>query len=181
MSNTGKFIFFLASGIVLIVVLSGCVSKTPSQTPTSTATPVATQIQTEVTPVPAIITPFPTASPSVPPAIKVLFYPSGPNGDTNITIRWEVSGGTPGDITQSAIHWGYRSGNASISEYPKVSMIQSGKTPQGFSATIKTPSGGSIYFRAHAMVDGTDVYSTEYQITIVASTGGGGGSGGGGY
>lgn len=108
------------------------------------------------------------------PAIKVIFYPSGPNGDTNITIRWEVSGGSPGDITSTAIYWGTRSGNASISEYPKVSIIQSGKTTQGFNTTIKTPSSGSLYFRAHAIVDGKDIYSPEYQIIIAAPTGGGG-------
>ncbi len=116
----------------------------------------------------------PAATSSVPPAIKVLFYPSGPDGDTNITIRWEVSGGTPGVISDTAIIWGYASGNASITAYPKMSIKQPGKTTQGFSATIKTPSGGSLYFRVHALVDGTDVYSPEYQITIAAPTGGGG-------
>jgi len=108
------------------------------------------------------------------PAIKVIFYPSAPNGDTNITIRWEVSGGTPGDITSTAIYWGTRSGNASISAYPKVSMIQSGKTTQAFNATIKTPTSGSLYFRAHAIVDGKEIFSPENQIIIAAPSGGGG-------
>lgn len=174
MINKGKSSFFMAV-IVLIVVFSGCVDKTPSQTSTPTATSVSTPIPTQVTPVPTTITPSPIATSYAQPAIKVIFYPSSPDGDTNITIRWEVSGGTPGDISHTAIHWGYRSGNASISEYPKVSIIQTGKTPQGFSAAIKTPSGGSLFFRAHAMVDGTNVYSPEYQITIAAPTGGGGG------
>ncbi len=123
----------------------------------------------------------PTATSSVSPAIKVTYYPSGPDGDTNITIRWEVSGGTPGEISNTAIIWGYTSGNASTTAYPKTSIKQTGKTPQGFSATMKTPSGGSLYFRAHATVDGTDVYSPEYQIMIAAPTGDGGGGGGGGY
>ncbi len=122
-----------------------------------------------------VTTTSPTATSSVPPAIKVIFYPSGPDGDTNITIRWEVSGGVPGEINDTSIIWGYTSGNASTTEYPRVSIKQTGKTPQGFSATMKTPSGGSLYFRAHATVDGTDVYSPEYQITIAAPTGGGGG------
>ena len=115
-----------------------------------------------------------TSTGTLSPAIKVIFYPSGPNGDTNITIRWEVSGGTPGDITSTAIYWGTSSGNASISAYPKVSLIQSGKTTQAFSATIKTPTSGSIYFRAHAIVDGKDIFSPENQIMIATPTGGGG-------
>ena len=117
----------------------------------------------------------PTATSSLPPGIKVIFYPSGPDGDTNITIRWEVSGGTPGNISDTAIIWGYTSGNASTTAYPKVSIKQTGKTLQAFNATIMTPSGGTLFFRAHATVDRTDVYSPEYQITIVAPTGGGGG------
>lgn len=117
----------------------------------------------------------PTATSSVPPAIKVISYPSGPAGDTNIIIRWEVSGGTPGNISDTAIIWGYTSGNASTTAYPKVSIKQTGKTLQAFNATIMTPSGGTLFFRAHATVDGTDVYSPEYQITIATPTGGGGG------
>ena len=117
----------------------------------------------------------PSATATSQPSIKVTFYPAGPDGDTNITIRWEVSGGTTGEISDTAIIWGYTSANASTTAYPRMSLKQTGKTLQGFSATIKTPSGGSIYFRAHATVDGTDVYSPEYQIMIAAPTGGGGG------
>ena len=117
----------------------------------------------------------PTTTSSVLPAIKVISYPSGPAGDTNIIIRWEVSGGTPGNISDTAIIWGYTSGNASTRAYPKVSIKQTGKTLQAFNATIMTPSGGTLFFRAHATVDRTDVYSPEYQITIAAPTGGGGG------
>ena len=117
----------------------------------------------------------PNATSSVPAAIKVISYPSGPAGDTNIIIRWEVSGGTPGNISDTAIIWGYTSGNASTTAYPKVSIKQTGKTLQAFNATIMTPSGGTLFFRAHATVDGTDVYSPEYQITIATPTGGGGG------
>ncbi|HWR26351.1 MAG TPA: hypothetical protein VN316_00580 [candidate division Zixibacteria bacterium] len=108
-------------------------------------------------------------------AIKVTSFPSSANGDTNITFRWEVSGGTPGEISHTAIHWGYKSGRANISDYSKVTVIQTGKTPQGFSAVIKAPSGGTFYFRAHAIVDGINIYSPEYQINIIAPMGGGGG------
>ncbi len=115
------------------------------------------------------------ATSSVPPAIKVTSFPSSVNGDTNITFRWEVSGGTPGEISQTGIHWGYKSGSANISDYPKVSGIHSGKTPQGFEERIKAPGGGTFYFRAHAMVDGINIYSPEYQIVIIAPMGEGGG------
>ncbi len=51
--------------------------------------------------------------------------------------------------------------------------MQTGKSPQGFSIDIRAPSGGTFYFRTYAVIDGVNVYSPEYQITIIASMGGG--------
>lgn len=114
----------------------------------------------------------PVATPSMQPDIKVTSYPSSPHGDTNITIRWEVSGGTPGNISNTAILWGYKSGSANISDYSKTTMIQTGQTEQQFSTGIIIPSSGTIYFRAHAIVDGTNVFSQEYQMAIIVQTSG---------
>lgn len=121
----------------------------------------------------------PTATPivtlSLPPATKVAFYPFSVNGDTNLTVKWEVSGGAPGEISHTAVHWGYKSKSANISDYPRVSNMQTGKTPQEFSVEIMAPAGGTFYFRVHAVVDGVNIYSPEYQIIIIAPMGGGGG------
>ena len=106
------------------------------------------------------------------PAIKVTSFPSSAHGDTNITIRWEVSGGTPGNISNTAILWGYKSGSSNISDYSKTSMIQTGKTMGQFITGITIPPSGTIYFRAHAVVDGTDIFSQENQISITAQTSG---------
>jgi predicted lipoprotein with Yx(FWY)xxD motif len=106
------------------------------------------------------------------PAIKVSSFPSSAHGDTNITLRWEVSGGTPGNISNTAILWGYKNGSASISDYSKATVIQTGKTLQQFSTGIIIPASGTIYFRAHAIVDGTNVFSQEYQIPIIVQTSG---------
>ena len=177
MLNNRTFRYFMASVIVFIVVFSGCVSKIPSQTPTQTATPSSTPIPTQVAPVSTTVTQTqtPIATSSVPPGIKVTFYPFSVNGGTNITMKWEVSGGTQGEISDTAVLWGYKSGGANISEYPRVSKIQTGRTPKEFSADITAPSGGNFYFRAHAVIDRVNVYSPEYQITIIAPMGGGGG------
>jgi hypothetical protein len=55
-------------------------------------------------------------------------------------------------------------------------MIQTGKSLQQFSTGIIIPPGGTIYgtiyFRAHAIVDGTNVFSQEYQISIIVQTSG---------
>lgn len=173
MFNKRTINYIIASVIVLIVVFSGCVSQTPSPTPAPTAA-VTTTPSPIPTPVPTTIAPTPIATPSIPPAIKVTSYPPSVNGGTNVTIRWEVSGGAPGEISNTAVHWGYKSGGANISDYQRVSNIQTGKSPQGFSADIRVPAGGTFYFRVRAVVDGVDVFSNEYQISIIAPMGSGG-------
>lgn len=89
-----------------------------------------------------------------------------------ILAKWEVSGGTPGNISNTAILYGYKSGSPNISDYSKATMIQTGKTSQQFSTGIIIPPSGTIYFRVHAIVDGTNVFSQEYPISIIMKTSG---------
>jgi len=104
----------------------------------------------------------------------VLSYPGSVDGEANFTVRWEVSGG--GDISHTAVHWGFKPGGENIADYPRLTPVQTGKTPMEFSAEIKAPSGGElIYFRAHAIVDGKHVYSPEYRVAIIPRYTGGGG------
>jgi hypothetical protein len=131
------------------------------------------------TPIPAI-TSTPTTNATVAATtatINVTSYPAGVQGETNFTIQWQVSGGTPGTISNTSIIWGFNSGGMNITDYPRSSAAQTGSAPQTFSAELIAPSGGGpVYFRAHAVVDGVDIYSPEQQITIVPLyTGGGGG------
>ena len=112
------------------------------------------------------------ATSSIQPAINVTSYPSSAFGDTIVTVRWEVSGGNPGNISDTAILLGYKSGSANISDYSNATAIQTGKTVQQFSTEINIPSSGTVYFRAHAIVDGTDVFSQEYQISVRVQTSG---------
>jgi predicted lipoprotein with Yx(FWY)xxD motif len=114
------------------------------------------------------------ASSSLAPAVKVTSFPQSAHGDTSITIKWEVTGGTPGEISNTAIIWGYKSGSENISDYPQTTSVQTGKTPKEFSTGLNIPSSGALYFRAHAIVDGSDVYSPENQISIIQQTSGGG-------
>ncbi|MCX9011918.1 MAG: hypothetical protein OIN66_12440 [Candidatus Methanoperedens sp.] len=162
---------------VLLLAASGCVTPTPTPVTTPTHAPTETPSLTPTATPTATSTPLITTSPaSVKPIIKVTSYPTTVNGESNFTIKWEVSGGSPGNISHTAVHWGFNSGGENISDYPRTSIIQTGKTPQQFSVELKAPASGTIYFRAHAIVDGTNVYAPEYTITINPRyTGGGGG------
>lgn len=77
-----------------------------------------------------------------------------------------MSGGTPGQIRYTLVHWGWNSGGPNSEAYSRVSKIQEGYTPAEFSVELKAPSSGWLYFRTHAMVDNTDLYSSEYKITV---------------
>jgi predicted nucleic acid-binding Zn ribbon protein len=107
-----------------------------------------------------------TPAASTTPTISVISYPVSVKGDANFTIRWTVLGGTPGMIHHTSVFWGFMSGGENTADYPRVSTIQTGYTPAEFSVELKAPSGGLIYFRSHAVVDDTEIYSPEYKITI---------------
>ena len=113
-----------------------------------------------------------TQNASSTPAIKVKSFPQSAHGDTIVTIKWEVIGGTESEISNTAIIWGYSSAGENVSDYPKSTVIQTGKTPKEFSAGINIPSSGTLYFRIHAVVDGSDIYSLENQISIIQQTSG---------
>ena len=129
--------------IALFVLFSGCVRAPPEITPAPSATPSAPS-------------PF---------TVNVTSYPGNVKGEANFTIQWEVSGGA-GNITHTAVHFGFKSGGPDVKDYGRFSKVYTGKIPQQFIAELIAPESGPIYFRAHAMVDGKDVYTPEYTITI---------------
>ncbi len=190
-----KIVLIVAVSLLLLV--SGCMSPTTTPTPTpaatSTETPAAISTVATITGTPistatpiSAITSTPTTNATVAATtatINVTSYPASVQGETNFTIQWQVTGGITGTISNTSIIWGFNSGGMNISDYPRSTAVQTGSTPQTFSANMTAPSGGGpVYLRAHAVVDGVDIYSPEYQVTIVPLyTGGGGGGGGGGY
>lgn len=143
---------YLAAAVILLM-LSGCIGIPPEGTPAPTPTP-------------AIAAPSPTAASTITPAIRVTSYPARVDGEENFTIKWEVTGGILGEISHSAVHWGFKTGRADITDYGRFSRVETGKTPQEFTTVLKAPSSGPIYLRAHAIVDGADLYSDEYVIAI---------------
>lgn len=135
--------------ILIVLIISGCVSSPPKVIPTPTAAPQST-----------------IAVPSNSPIIKIVSYPNNVKKETNFTIKWEVSGGPNGDISHTAVHWGYETGGEDVKDYGRFSQVLTGHTPQQFSVDIFAPSSGPIFFRAHSVVDGIDVYTPEYMIII---------------
>ncbi len=151
MRNIKKSDHIIFVAILFSLFISGCVNAPSSQvTPTATAPPVVATVT------------------SIAPTIIVTAYPASVDPDTDLAIDWEVSGGMPGNIRRTAIIWGFNSSTANVSDYPEISTVWTGKTPQQFNVTLNVPpTNVTIYFRAYAAVDGIDIYSDEYQTIIV--------------
>jgi len=163
----GKKIIVTFVTIVLLLIISGCVNTTPEKTtlmPTSTPIPTSSPVS-----VPPYSQRHNPEQPSLQiPTVNVTSYPSNVTEGTNFTIQFEVSGGTnQGNISHAAVHWGFRSGGADIKDYGRFSKVYTGRVPQNFSVELIAPESGMIFFRAHALIDGTDIYSDEYQIRII--------------
>ena len=155
-----KICIVTSASIVLLLIISGCVSP-PASTPTPIPAPSSA--------IPPYSQPHNPEQPSLPiPTINVTSYPANVTGETNFTIQIEVSGGTnQGNITHASVHWGFRSGGPDIKDYGSFSKVYTGRVPQQFSMELIAPASGIIYFRAHAIIDGADIYSNEYEIRII--------------
>jgi hypothetical protein len=149
--------------IVLLLIISGCVSN-PTSTPTTTPIPASS---------PDIQAPYTQPhNPQEPllrlPSINVTSYPANVTEGKNFTIILDVSGGmNQGNISHVSIHWGFKSGGPDIKDYGSFSKVYTGRVPQKFNIELIAPPSGPFYFRAHATVDGADIYSDEYEIRII--------------
>ena len=119
----------------------------------------------------------------------VSFNPSLYIGDET-DIVWEIQSDAPAAISGTEIHY---SRNVSVlspspAEYISETELQQGIAPATFSTKISFQDEGLIYFKAHARINGTDIWSGEYAITskptswkiVSDNSSGGGGSGGAG-
>jgi len=147
-----------SASIILLLIISGCVS-TPQSSPIPESSPA----------IPPYSQPHNPEEPSLLiPTINVTSYPANVTGETNFTIQFDVSGGTNlGNISHASVHWGFRRGGADIRDYGSFSKVYTGRVPQQFSMQLIAPASGTIYFRAHATVDGAEIYSNEYEIRII--------------
>jgi len=152
----GRIIYVLALiAIVSSLIISGCVTAPPEAAPTPTATPVTA-------------TPMPTPTPSV----EVLKSPATAAASKSFEVSWRVNSPEQKNIQHTAVHYGpdSKSEPLTLTSYPSLTTVQSGAIPADFSANITIGKTGIIYFRAHAIIDGTNYWSEEKMITITVPT-----------
>lgn len=160
----GKISYVIAIiAIVSSLIISGCVSQKPEGTPSPTAAP--TLVPTSV----PTATPAPTQQPGI--SVQILNAPLNAAAGKSFDIIWRVNSPSEKKILHTAVHYGQesRSEPLTLTSYPSLIPPQSGTIPANFSAKMILNATGITYFRAHAIVDGVNYWSSEKTITITGS------------
>jgi hypothetical protein len=155
----GGITYYVAfAAIVSSLVISGCMSTPPQATPVPTETPA--------TPVPTASMPTPTPTPGY--SVEVLSAPATAAAGQSFMVSWRVNSPVQKNINHTAVHYGpdSKSVNLTLSSYPSLTTVQKGTIPADFSANITIGKTGIFYFRAHAIIDGTNYWSDEKTINI---------------
>lgn len=93
------------------------------------------------------------------------------------SFAWEVRASVGATATHTAVHWGTNSTSGELGTevapgaagYPNLLPdYQQGSfaLPRTFSGAITFPSAGTVYYRAHAIIDGKNYWSPEYAIVV---------------
>src|SRR3989344_826650 len=104
------------------------------------------------------------------PAARINFQISPSTGivDEDIEFSWKVTGGEQGKVEHTALHWDTVEHPPDFRTYPEgqLTQVQTGWTPQTFTAMLKFSEAGTYYVRGHAIVDGTNVYTEEIELVV---------------
>lgn len=144
-------------------------TQPPATTPLPT-TPAPTTTPPPTTPAPTTTQPPTTPPPpTVPVNVTVLSRTTDADRNTDVFVTWNVSGGSPGDITATMILWSDTTPTGYAYKYNTTAL--SGKTPKRFNGNFTTdyvPNNlvETYHFRVYARVDGRDYYSPEYNLSV---------------
>lgn len=85
-------------------------------------------------------------------------------------ISWKVASSKPASTTHTAIHYGYSqvASDPTPAKYAYNSEILQGSLPGDFVTDVNPKSNGTLYYRAHVIVDGKGYWTDER--TIAASS-----------
>ena len=159
--------FFSILFCVLLVFAAGCTENEQEEPVIDNETSGVAE-STEVAESPEV-TELPAGIEAEEIIIEILEAPDSVQGGETFNIRWRVSGGSPGNISDTRILSSPAHAGANIDAYPSRSFSQNGASPQEFEGSIIAPAAGNLYFRVYAVVDETEVISREQVIGIRTS------------
>lgn len=112
--------------------------------------------------------PTPATTPET--SVVVLTAPTAAVAGQSFVVSWRVNSPVQVNISHTAVHYGpdSKSEPLTLQSYPSLTTPQGGIIPADFSANITIGKTGIIYFRAHAIINGTNYWGDEQMITITA-------------
>ena len=170
--------------VIVAAAFAGCANNggntdtnttTTPTTATPAATPSATPVVPSVTPptTPTLPTPVTGVTDATVSRVYVVSAPEKAGNGTNAEVCWRVEG--TGTITHTALHWDTTpKGEASFAAYANAVYPNNGPAvgshalPGTFCATLG-PVSGTIYYKAHAMVDPTKSQLGPEEVIIAGS------------
>lgn len=173
MVSYGKLAVFALLGVSLFLL--GCTQPGPAATPTAGA--VATATPTAA----ATAAATPTPAPVTEPTVTIVQAPSSGTAGAKASFTWKVDAPAGMKATHTSVHWDVasRPGNLGTGTTPQmagydnlISTFASGNfdLPREFTGDILLPSSGvpyTVFFRAHALVDGKHYWTAERSFTVV--------------
>lgn len=115
--------------------------------------------------------------PTVGTSVAVQAPPANARAGTPVPLSWEVRAAVGSSATHTAVHWGPTSTSGELGTevapgaagYPNLlpDYAQgSYALPRTFSGALTFPSAGTVYYRAHAIIDGKHYWSPEHVIVV---------------
>lgn len=111
------------------------------------------------------------------PGVTITDAPSSIDAGQTFDVYWRIDSPVQRNIQHTAVHYGTSPVAGDLgtdvapaaSGYPDLTPPKAVTIPGTFSDTISTSSVGTVYFRAHAIVDGKHYWSDESSILVTAT------------
>ena len=109
----------------------------------------------------------PSGQPPAQIAISIVSVPSTAETGKPVELKWRVAGPST-TTTHTAIHYGYSSvlTDPTPAKYAFKTQIKSGPLPADFSDVVTFAQPGTVYYRAHVIVEGKHYWTDEGTIIV---------------
>jgi len=114
--------------------------------------------------------------------VEVLNFPNSANSGEALGIEWKVNSDVETTINHTAVHYSYTSNperlGLDVSPKDTIYSEMAGsfgegnfEIPTNFAAELTPSLSGTIYFRAHAIIDGKNYWTEEKMIEVLPGEG----------
>ncbi|MFA6036377.1 MAG: DUF4382 domain-containing protein [Candidatus Micrarchaeia archaeon] len=101
-------------------------------------------------------------------SIRLISMPVGVEANQPVTVRWSIATPVRTETTHTSVHFGYTSvpSNPTVAAYAYSTEYLTGTIPGEFSAAMTPSLSGTVYYRAHVVVDGVSYWTEERTMQV---------------